>query len=48
MSKRLFMGSTLVILVLFSCTSAFARGVCPLNRTSSSKLVWVIPQVYNF
>jgi hypothetical protein len=46
MSKRLFMGSTFVILILFSCTSAFAQSVCPLNGTSSSKLVCVIPQVY--
>jgi hypothetical protein len=46
MSKRLFMGSILVILILFSCTSAFAQSVCPLNGTSSSKLVCVIPQVY--
>jgi hypothetical protein len=35
MSKRLFMGSTFVILILFSCTSAFAQRVCPLNGTSS-------------
>jgi hypothetical protein len=46
MFKRLFMGLTLVISILFSCTSAFAQSVCPLNGTSSSKLVCVIPQVY--
>jgi hypothetical protein len=31
MSERLFMGSTLVILILFSCTSAFAQSVCPFE-----------------
>ena len=44
MVKRLLIGSTLCI--LFSCGSARAQGICPLNGTSSSKLVCVLPQVY--
>ena len=44
MLKRVFMGSTL--LILLSCSNAFAQSVCPLNGTSSGKLVCVIPQVY--
>ena len=44
MPKRLFMGP--ILFILLSCSSAFAQSVCPLNGTSSSKLVCVIPQVY--
>jgi Putative MetA-pathway of phenol degradation len=42
--KRVFIGS--MLLVLLSCSNAFGQSVCPLNGTSSNKLVCVIPQVY--
>jgi hypothetical protein len=44
MFKRLLMGSTLSI--LFSCSNARAQGLCPLNGTSSGKLVCVLPQAF--
>jgi Putative MetA-pathway of phenol degradation len=42
--KRVFIGS--ILLILLSSSSTVAQSVCPLNGTSSSKLVCVIPQVY--
>jgi hypothetical protein len=44
MFKHLLVGSALCI--LFSCANARAQGICPLNGTSSSKLVCVIPQTF--
>jgi len=42
--KRVFIGP--ILLILLSCSGAFGQSVCPLNGTSSNKLVCVIPQVY--
>jgi len=44
MFKRLVIGSTLCI--LFSHGNASAQGICPLNGTSSNKLICVLPQVF--
>lgn len=44
MLKRVFIGP--ILLILLSCSGAFGQSVCPLNGTSSNKLVCVIPQVY--
>src|SRR5262249_44667531 len=41
--KRTFLGSVLVFL---TACSSLAQGVCPLNGTSSAKLICVLPQVY--
>ncbi len=43
MSKHLLMGTLVLVLVP---ASASAQGICPLNGTSSSKLVCVIPQTF--
>ena len=44
MFGRLFIGSALSI--LFSCGSTYGQGICPLDGTSSSKLVCVLPQTF--
>lgn len=44
MLKRAFLGP--VVLVLLAACSASAQGICPLNGTSSTQLVCVLPQVY--
>jgi hypothetical protein len=44
MFKRMLIGPTLCI--LFSCSNSRGQGVCPLNGTSSGKLICVIPQQY--
>ncbi len=44
MLKRAFLG--LWVVILLTAGSAMAKGVCPLNGTSSKDLICLIPQVY--
>jgi len=44
MSKRVLLGS--LALLLFSVGNVSAQVICPLNGTSSAKLVCLVPQVY--
>ena len=44
MSKRVLLGA--LALLLFSVGNASAQIICPLNGTSSPKLVCLVPQVY--
>src|SRR5260370_3305473 len=43
MSKHVLLGTLILILVPIS---ASAQGICPLNGTSSNKIVCVIPQTF--